>query len=119
MEQLEEVVGGWCLGSEEFREELLAQMHERKGAEHFGPEIRESAVQKAERLVKEELARLGWSQRELNQRRKGDPKKVRMALRLRQQTTMTYAWIAERLRMGTKTHLAHLLYWHNRREPSE
>jgi len=54
LEQLEEMVGGWCLGSEEFRDELLAQMHARKGAEHFGPEIRESTVQKADLLVKQE-----------------------------------------------------------------
>jgi hypothetical protein len=27
---------------------------------------------------------------------------------------MTLAWIAERLSMGAKTHLAHLLYWQNR-----
>jgi len=114
LEELEEAVGGWCVGSEEFRDELLAQMHERKGAEHFGPEIRESAVQKAQRLVKEELAQLGWGERELKRRRKGDPEKVRIASRLRRETTMTQAWIAERLHMGTKTHLAHLLYWHNR-----
>ena len=29
--------------------------------------------------------------------------------------TMTQAWIAERLHMGTRTHLAHLLYWRNRK----
>ena len=27
---------------------------------------------------------------------------------------MTLAWIAERLNMGTQTHLAHLLYWERR-----
>lgn len=29
---------GWCLGGEEFRQELLAQMGERIGAEHYGEE---------------------------------------------------------------------------------
>ena len=29
--------------------------------------------------------------------------------------TMTLAWISQRLQMGTKTHLAHLLYWHGRK----
>jgi hypothetical protein len=33
---------------------------------------------------------------------------------LREETTMTMAWIAHRLNMGTKTHLAHLLYWQPR-----
>ncbi len=42
------------------------------------------------------------------------PPKLKIALRLRQQTTMTLAWIAQRLQMGTKTHLSHLLYWDER-----
>jgi len=37
---------------------------------------------------------------------------------LRGESTMTLAWIAERLRMGTKTYLAHLLYW-NKRDKSK
>jgi hypothetical protein len=37
-----------------------------------------------------------------------------MVERLLRETTMTLAWIAERLRMGTKAHLSHLLYWQKR-----
>jgi hypothetical protein len=48
----------------------------------------------------------------LARRRTGDPEKVLIALRLCQETTMTLSWIAQRLLMGTKTHLSHLLYWH-------
>ena len=87
-----------------------------RSAEHFGPEIRESATQKAARLIGQELERLGWREGQLPQRRKGDPDKIRIALRLRNETTMTLAWIAARLHMGTKTHLAHLLYWQARKE---
>jgi putative transposase len=105
---------GWCHGSEEFRQELLAQMGERAGAEHYGEEIQETAEAKAERVVSEELKKADWSQEQLKQRRKGDPRKLRMALRLRRETTMTLAWIAQRLHMGTKTHLSHLLYWQKR-----
>jgi hypothetical protein len=50
----------------------------------------------------------------LEQRPKGDPEKVNIAQRMRCETTMTLAWIAKRLGMGTKTHLAHLLYWSKR-----
>jgi hypothetical protein len=32
------------------------------------------------------------------------------AQRLRRETTIALAWIAEQLQIGTKTHLAHLLY---------
>ena len=34
---------GWCLGEETFRQELLAQMNKRIGAEHFGEERVETA----------------------------------------------------------------------------
>jgi len=46
----------------------------------------------------------------LEARRKGDPEKLRIALRLRKQTTMTLGWIAERLRMGVPSHLVCLHY---------
>jgi len=35
---------------------------------------------------------------------------VRLAMLLRQNTTMTIGWIADRLQMGTPGHLSHLLY---------
>jgi len=99
------------LGGETFRKELLAQISEKRGAEHYGQEVRESAEEKADRIVKEELEKLGWQEADLIRRRKGDREKLGIALRLRQETTMTLAWTAQRLKMGTKTHLSHLLYW--------
>ncbi len=106
---------GWCLGGEEFRRELLEQVSRTAGPRHVGEEVRQSAEAKAERLAREELKRLGWEREELERRRKGDPQKVRIAARLRRETTMTLAWIAERLRMGTSAHLAHLLYWQGKK----
>ena len=113
-DEFKPLVRGWCLGSEAFRAELLSQVSEQSGAGHSGEEIRESAEAKAERLVLEELKKLRWGQEELGSRRKGDEEKVRIALRLRKETTMTLSWIAQRLEMGTKTHLSHLLYWQGR-----
>ena len=63
----------------------------------------------------EELKRRKWDGKALASRRKGDPGKVAIAQRLRRETTVTLGWVAERLRMGTKTHLAHLLYWQGRK----
>ena len=37
-----------------------------------------------------------------------------MARRLRRETAMKLAWVAERLRMGIRTHLAHLLHCEGR-----
>jgi hypothetical protein len=41
--------------------------------------------------------------------RKGHPFKVKLALKLRAQTTVTVGWIAQRLQVGTREHAAHLL----------
>ena len=99
---------GWCVGSKEFRAELLEQMRERRG-DHYGAELREADEVNAERLVQAELRRRGWKETELTQRRKGDPRKVKMAWRLRQETTMTLKWIAKRLQMGTWTYVSNCL----------
>jgi len=56
------------------------------------------------------LARLNWTQKDLRTTLKGDKRKVRMAKRLRAETTMTLKWIAERLNMGVWTHVANRLY---------
>jgi putative transposase len=106
---------GWFLGKTTLKEELLAAVNAQAGDWHYGEELRESDQAKAERIVTAELKRRKWDAGTLAERRKGDPAKVAIARRLREETTMTLAWIAERLAMGTKTHLAHLLYWERRR----
>jgi hypothetical protein len=98
------------LGDKKFRKELLAQMAEKAGASHCGEELRESAEEKAQRIVGDEMKKLGWSERHLEEHRKGDLRKVRIARRLRAETTMTLQWIADRLKMGAWTHVANRLY---------
>jgi putative transposase len=97
---------GWCYGSAEFRQELLDQMSASFGQHHGGAERQESAAAKAERLLRAELNQRGWDVKELARRRKGDPQKAKLALRLRQQTTMTWGWIAEKLAMGVAGYAA-------------
>ena len=97
-----------------FRREPLEKVSAKAGAHHYGEELRESAMEEAERLVAAELHRRGWQPANLETKRRGDTEKVIMAERLRQATTMRLVWIAERLHMGTRTHLAHLLYWSRR-----
>ena len=63
-------------------------------------------------MVREGLKRLAWKEADLETRRKGDKEKLKLAVRLRAETTVTLKWIAERLRMVTWTHLNHLLYRH-------
>ena len=99
----------WALGSEAFRQELQAAVVERVGPNHYGAQRQETAVQKAERIVKEEIERLGWDEDQLRARRKGHRSKVMLARRLRQETTMSLKWIAARLQMGTWTYVSNLL----------
>jgi REP element-mobilizing transposase RayT len=101
---------GWCLGEQKFREELLAQMSEQMGAEHYGEERAEAAEALAELIIAEELKLGRWQESDLKTRPKGDSVKVALAARLRAETTMTVRWIAERLAMGTRGYLNHLLY---------
>jgi REP element-mobilizing transposase RayT len=107
---------GWCLGEEAFRKELLAQVSERRGAHHYGAELHEGEEAKAERLVQEELARPKWAEADLAGKPKTDRAKARIALRLRRETTMTLAWIAERLQMGSVNTLRNTLRLANSRD---
>jgi len=109
---------GSCLGSEEFRQELLAQVSQLASPRHAGEGIRDSALAKANRITQEELKRLGWTHQDLQGRRKSDPQKVRIAVRLRSETTMTLQRIAERLCMGAPTHAASLSQRHNQKAQS-
>ena len=110
---------GWYLGDEEFREQLLGQMGGKRGREHFGEAVQESEAAQSEQVVKEALKKLGWREKDLAERRKGDPEKLRLARLLRQKTTMTLSEVAERLQMGTSGHLAHLLYWEGKTKPQQ
>jgi len=100
---------GWCLGGKEFRQELLEEMRGRTGPHHGGEERRETEEAWAEQLMSDELKRRRWTTLDLAQRRKGDAQKLRIARRLRQETTMTLNWIAKRLNMGAAGSLGNLL----------
>ncbi len=101
---------GWCVGSEKFRAELLAAAGERVGQSHYGAERQEIGEARAERLARAGLQALGWTEKELSQRPKGDEGKVRLARQLRAETTMTLRWIAARLEMGSWTYVSNLLH---------
>ena len=107
---------GWFLGNDALKRELLAAASRKIGQWHYGEAVQESAFATAERVVQAELAKRKWDERALAARRKGDAGKLAIALRLRRETTMTLAWIATRLQMGTASHLSHLMYWKRRDE---
>ena len=83
-------------------------MAEKAHVHQYGREKRLGLEAQAEKLVKEELKRLGWREAELEKRRKGDPGKAAIAARLRAETTMTADWIARRLQMGSESYVRKL-----------
>jgi hypothetical protein len=111
---------GWCFGPAEFKAGLLKRMEGKLGEHHSGALRRESAETKAERIIGEELQRLGWKEADLGRRRKNDPAKLAMAARLRRETTLTLPWIARRLQAGTwKSLNAKLHRWRKTNESAK
>jgi hypothetical protein len=90
-------------------QELLQQTTSSGDSGYGGPEWQECAEHKAERILAEELARRGWGTEQLAQLRKADAEKLRIAKRLRAETTMTLDWIAQRLQAGAPGYLANCL----------
>ncbi len=88
---------GWFVGSKPFRREPLAAVAQRVGVSNYGAERQESDIQRAERIVRAEIGRLGWAEQDLRSHRKGDEPKVRIARRLRRETTLSLKWIAQRV----------------------
>jgi hypothetical protein len=67
---------------------------------HFGRMRLELAHAKAERIIGEELRRLGWPEEQLALRRKRDPSKLEIAVRLGQETMLSVKEIAARLHLA-------------------
>lgn len=91
----------WCLGSEAFRKEQLERMEKGLGGNHAGELRLETAQAKAERILAQELGRLGWSEEDLASRAKNDPDKLAIAVRLRRETTLSIKAIASCVHLGT------------------
>jgi hypothetical protein len=104
-----EIRRGWMAGSEEFRKELLARMHDRAGLSHYGAELQESDDEKARRIIAEEIRTLKFPKANFSESSKSDPRKVRIARRLRSETTVSLRWIADHLEMGRVPYLAKLI----------
>lgn len=105
-EEWKKIRRGWCLGSDSFRKALLLKMAGQLTAHHYSDVRQESSELKARAILEEELRKLGWTQIDLEGTAKSHPEKLRIARRLRQETTMTLKWVAEHLEMGTWTYLA-------------
>ena len=92
---------GWYVGSEAFGQEQLARMEGRLGEHHAGELRRQTAEAKGERIIAQELQRLGWSESDLVIRPKNDAGKMAIAVRLRRETSLSIKGLAARVHWGT------------------
>ena len=62
---------------------------------------RESVEAKAQRIIREDLQRLGRTRGDLEQRDRSAPEKLELAARLRRAVTLTIRELAQRLHLGS------------------
>jgi hypothetical protein len=90
------------------------------GEHHSGELHRQTAEGRAERIIAEELGRLGWTGSDLASRRKSDPGKLAIGARLRKETTLSIKGIATRLPLGiSKSANIRLHQWMGKSERSQ
>ena len=100
---------GWCFGSEEFRQRLLEKMKSPESSvrANRGQAITKSHdEQEAGRLLATGLAQLGIGAEDLRKLPKGSAEKVALAAVIKQRTSVTNTWLAERLNMGAVTRVS-------------
>ena len=93
---------------------MLERLQGSLGGHHAGELHREVADARAERIIAEELARHGWGEPDLANRRKNDPVKLEMAARLRRETILSIQDIASRVHLGTSKAANSKLHRHMR-----
>ena len=103
------LVRGWKIGAEDFADWLAEKLARRGRKGERASERGETDQALAERLVKESLRKLGWTEKDLKGRKKSDRQKIKIARRLREETPMSRDWIATRLHMGSPSYVSALL----------
>ena len=90
------------------RRQFALHMEARRKAEQTG-DLSALPRKKAERILAGELQRRGWRVQRLEHLRKADPEKLKIAARLRAETTVTLKWITEHLSMGVPGYVSDCL----------
>jgi putative transposase len=101
-EEFKPISTDWCLGSEQFRADMLEYIERQRGKWHYGSELGQSSQAKAEKLIAQALRTQAIPEERLALWRKGHPFKIKLAARLRAESTVTLGWIARRLKMGSR-----------------
>ena len=101
---------GWRLGAEDFLARLVEKLELLVKGARSARTREETEEVLAVRILREEMAVGGMKREALRKMRKGDAAKVRIARRLRAETSLTLEQIAGLLHMGAPSHVSHLLF---------
>ena len=106
---------GWYWGSQAFAERLLALMASPRPTPKGRPagrtaEQRTHGEREAHRLLREGLVRAGLSAEDLASTPGSEPRKVALALKIWQNTTVTHRWLAENLFMRSAANASQQLH---------
>ena len=103
-EEWKKIRRGWFLGPETFRERLGElideQMGEKKRSSYSGEEVEQHDERTAEALLQAGLAALGLPEKEVLSGPKGSEEKCLLTWLIRRRTSVSNAWISQRLIMG-------------------
>ncbi len=101
---------GWCLGGDEFRDEMVAKldgvMKGKRRDSFVGSESRKHDMVEADRLLCKGMAGVGLSADELALSKRSDPRKMVVAWLIRRNTVVRNEWISKRLHMGRASKLS-------------
>lgn len=101
---------GWFLGSIKAKKELAYDLATgNPQVDWEGVDLKELNEMQWERIVQSELKRLKIDESKIAQSPKGAEWKVRIAKKLRKETTTKNPWIAERLQMGHPNYVSNLV----------
>src|SRR5205814_5441125 len=79
---------GWIYGAEDFMARLIDRFEKPVTEHHRSEERIQTDEELAERIVRAGMKELGWDEKELRRRRKGDQNKLRIATELRCSTSV-------------------------------
>lgn len=109
--RLSELCKGWYWGSQAFCErimKLVGERYRKTAARSYksAPEVREHGEHAAEQLLEHALCALRADEAAIASWPRGDRRKVLLAALLRQRTTVSNHWIAERLKMASAANVS-------------
>ena len=92
---------GWFIGSKKAKQELSEDLNrQHSGVEWEGQDLAELNERKWDSFVREELKKLGKTEKDIEADPKGSPWKMEVARLTRKHTTCKNPWLAKRLNMG-------------------